>query len=62
LAPFFARLASKFEKSTNMTLNFYFIWKGIKKSKFHAYFKSVEKVFKKFTKKSFEQKKFDKHE
>jgi hypothetical protein len=59
---FFARLASKFEKSTNMTLILFKIWKGIKNAKLHAYFKSVEKKFFKFTKKSFEQKKFDKHE
>jgi hypothetical protein len=36
---FFARLASRFEKSTNMAK------KGIKNAEFHADFKSVEKVF-----------------
>jgi hypothetical protein len=53
LAPFFARLASKFEKSTNIydLKNFFFILKGIKNAEFHADFKSVKKVFKKCTKK-----------
>jgi hypothetical protein len=47
---------SKFEKSTNMTQkNFIFekIKKGAKNAEFHADFKSVEKVFKKCTKKSY---------
>jgi hypothetical protein len=53
LAPFFARLDSKFEKSQNRTKknvggkN----EKGVKKPRFHADFKSVEKVLKTFTKK-----------
>jgi hypothetical protein len=48
LAPFVARLASKFEKSSNMTHIFLFtvIKKGLKNAEFHADFKSVEKVFK----------------
>jgi|LakMenE01Jun11ns_1017448.scaffolds.fasta_scaffold9305158_1 hypothetical protein len=50
--PFFARLASKFEKSTNMTIKtFFLIKKSRKNAKFHADFKSIEKVLKKFTKK-----------
>jgi hypothetical protein len=54
LALFFARLASKFEKSNNMTFKKIF-WEKLKKvsknPEFHADFKSVEKVFKKLTKK-----------
>jgi hypothetical protein len=60
LAPFFARLASKFEKSTSMTLTNFF-WKNRKNAKFHADFKSAEKVLKN-TKKSYKQNKFDKDE
>jgi hypothetical protein len=48
-------LASKFEKSTNMTFKKFFVDKIKKVSKnaeFHADFKSVEKVLKIFTKKS----------
>jgi hypothetical protein len=43
----FARLASKFEKSTYMTEKkiFEYIKKGIKNAEFHADFKSVERVF-----------------
>jgi hypothetical protein len=43
LAPFVARLASKFEKSSNMTHIFLFtvIKKGLKNAEFHADFKSV---------------------
>jgi hypothetical protein len=47
-------LASKFEKSTNMTLKKIFfgkIKKGVKNAEFHADFESVEKVVKKCTKK-----------
>jgi hypothetical protein len=46
--PFFARLASKFEKSINMTFKkiwFEKIKKVSKNTEFHADFKSVEKVF-----------------
>jgi hypothetical protein len=43
--PFFARLASKFEKSTKFFDLFFIIKKDIK----NADFKSVEKVFKNFT-------------
>ena len=35
---------------------------GIKNAEFHADLKSVEKVFKKFTKKSYKQNKFDERE
>ncbi len=45
--PFLARLASKFEKSTNMTFKKYFFEKSKKVSKnakFHADFESVEKM------------------
>jgi len=54
--PFFARLASKFEKSTNMTTKkTNFFWKKSKKvsknEEFHADFESVEKVVKNYTKK-----------
>jgi hypothetical protein len=53
----FAHLASKFEKSTNMTFKKVVVFlnqKGIKNAEFHADFKSVEKVFiKKCTKKSY---------
>ncbi len=52
--PFFARLASKFKKSTNMTKKNFFCKKSKKVSKnaeFHADFESVEKVVKKWTKK-----------
>ncbi len=53
LAPFFARLASKFEKSTNMTKKMFFQTKKVSKhAECHADFKSFEKVFKKCTKKS----------
>jgi hypothetical protein len=45
--PFFARLTSKFEISTNMTYKIFFE----KKSEFHADFESVEKVVKKCTQK-----------
>ncbi len=54
--PFFARLASKFEKSTNMTFKKNFrekIKKVSKNAEFHADFKSVEQVVKKCTKKSY---------
>jgi hypothetical protein len=51
LGPFFARLASKFEKSTNMTFKFFSSKKVSKNAKFQADFKSVGKVLKKFTKK-----------
>ncbi len=54
LKPFFARLASKFEKSTNMTFKNFFFFKSKKVSKnaeFHADFGSVEKAVKKCTKK-----------
>ncbi len=64
LAPFFARLDSKVKKSTNMTFNKIFFWKnkkGIKNAEFHYDFKTIEKVFKKFTK-SYKQNKFDEHE
>jgi hypothetical protein len=45
LAPFFARLASKFEKSANMAKNFFFKVKKVSKNaEFHADFKSIEKV------------------
>jgi hypothetical protein len=50
--PVFARLTSKFEKSTNMTLKNFFLEKIEKVSKnaeFHADFESVEKVVKKCT-------------
>ncbi len=54
--PFFAHLASKFEKSTNMTYKKNFLDKKSKKvsknAKFHADFESVEKVVKKYTKKT----------
>ncbi len=52
-------MASKFEKSTNMTLKNFFlqkIEKGVKKVEFHAEFESVEKVVKKCTKKKLEAK------
>jgi hypothetical protein len=51
---FFARLASKFEKSTNMTFKKFCLKKLEKVSKnpeFHADLKSVEKVYKKCTQK-----------
>jgi hypothetical protein len=49
MGPFFARLASKFEKRTNMTYtNFFFQSKKVSKNaEFHADFKSIEKSFKK---------------
>ncbi len=50
----FARLGSKFEKSTNIALKFFFLKKSIKVSKnaeFHADFESVEKFLKKIQKK-----------
>jgi hypothetical protein len=51
--PFIARLASKFEKSTNMIKkNCFFKSKKVSKNaEFHADFKSVKKTFKKCTKK-----------
>jgi hypothetical protein len=64
LSPFFAHLASKFEKSTNMT-KFFIIFQSKKVSKnaeFHADFESVEKVVKKLTKRSYKQNNFDEHE
>jgi hypothetical protein len=47
------RLASKFEKSTNMIIKKKknLIKKGIKNAQFHADFKSVEKVLKNVPKK-----------
>jgi hypothetical protein len=63
--PFFARLASKFEKSTNMAFKKIFLKKSKKVSKnveFHADFESVEKVVKKYTKKNYKQNKIDEHE
>jgi hypothetical protein len=47
------RLASKFEKSTNMTKKMYFekSKKVSKNAEFHANFESVEKVVKKCTQK-----------
>jgi hypothetical protein len=54
--PFLAHLASKFEKSTNMTFKKIFwaqIKKGVKKRRI---------VVKKCTKKSYMQNKFDEHE
>jgi hypothetical protein len=55
--PFFARLASKFSRSANMTKKNFFIKKDIKNAEFHAYFEFVEKVVKNAPKK-----KFDEHE
>ncbi len=51
--PFFARLASKFEKSTYMTLNIFFekIKKVSKNAEFHVDFESVQKVVKQCTNK-----------
>ncbi len=62
--PFFAQLALKFEKSTNVTCKIFFgkNQKGVKNAEFHADFESVEKVVKKCTKKSYQQNKFDEHE
>ncbi len=60
-----ARLASKFEKSTNMTKKNFFpkkLKKVSKNAEFHADFESVEKVVKKCTKKSYKQNKFYEHE
>jgi hypothetical protein len=60
-----ARLASKFEKSTNMSLKNIFVEKIKKVSKnaeFHADFKFIGKVFKKCTKKNYKLNKFDEHE
>ncbi len=51
---FFEPLASKFEKSTNITLKIFFcekIKKVSKSAEFHADFESVEKVVKKCTQK-----------
>jgi hypothetical protein len=42
-----------------MTKNFFQIKKRCKKAEFHADYKSVEKVFKKCTQKSYKQNKFD---
>ncbi len=65
-APFFAHLASKFAKSANMIPKIFCGKKSrntyIKNAEFHADFESVEKVVKKYTKKSYKQNKFDKHE
>jgi hypothetical protein len=45
----FARLSSKFKKSANVTYKIFFglNQKGIKNARFHADFKSIEKVKKK---------------
>jgi hypothetical protein len=52
LAPFFVHLASKFEKSTNMTFKKKILIKKVSKnSEFHAAFKSVGKVKKNAPKK-----------
>jgi hypothetical protein len=63
---FFARLASKFEKSTNMTfkkVSFLNLKTGVpKNAEFCADFKSVKKVLKTATKKSYKQNEFDEHE
>jgi hypothetical protein len=54
LTPFFSRLASKFEKNTNMTKTIFCLIskKESKNAEFHADFKSVEKVLIKCTKTS----------
>ncbi len=64
--PFFARLASKFEKSTNMTFKKIFfekIEKDVKKCRISRWFwirwKSCKKMH---TKKNYKQNKFDEHE
>jgi hypothetical protein len=57
LAPFFARLASKFD-----VIFFFLNQKRIKNAEFHADFKSVEKIQKNALKKSYKQNKFDEHE
>jgi hypothetical protein len=63
LAPFFVRLASKFEKSTNMTKNCFTKPKQVSQNaEFHADFKFDENVFEKSTKKSYMQSKFEEHE
>ncbi len=56
--PFFACLASKFEKSAKMNFKKIFLEKKVlKNAEFHADFESVEKVVI-----SYKQNKFDEHE
>jgi hypothetical protein len=56
--------ASKFEKCANAALKI--VWQKSKNvfkiAEFHADFKSVEKVSKKCTQKSYKENKFDEHE
>ncbi len=59
----FLRAWKKFEKVLIWPKkNFFLIKKGTKNAEFHADFESIEKVVKKYTKKSYKQHKFDEHE
>ncbi len=59
-APFLARLASKFEKSTNMTKKkIFFIREVIKKRRISCWFQIRCKSFSKCTEKGYRENKFD---
>ncbi len=63
LAPLFARLASKFEKSTNMTFNKFLkkITKVSKTQNFTPVSNPLKKLLKNNSQKSYMQNKFDEH-
>ncbi len=62
--PFLARLASKFEKSTNITFKFFFFYRKRcqKTQNFTLISNPLKKLWKNSQKKSYKQTKFDEHE